>query len=113
MLKLIKDFKRKDILYITISFLLIVCQVWLELKMPDYMSSITRLVQTEGSTMAEIMKQGGYMLLCALGSLTSAVVVGYLISNVSSNFSMNLRYKIFTKVEKFGTEEINKFSTSS
>ena len=113
MLKLIKDFKRKDILYITISFLLIVCQVWLELKMPDYMSSITRLVQTEGSTMAEIMKQGGYMLLCALGSLTSAVVVGYLISNVSSNFSMNLRYKIFTKVEKFGTEEIKKFSTSS
>ena len=100
-------------LFILISFVLIVSQVWLELKMPDYMTTITRLVQTEGSTMAEILKQGSYMLSCALGSLMSAIVVGYLISHVSSSFSMNLREKIFTKVENFGTEEIKKFSTSS
>ena len=113
MIKLIKDFNKRDYLFILISFVLIVSQVWLELKMPDYMTTITRLVQTEGSTMAEILKQGSYMLSCALGSLMSAIVVGYLISHVSSSFSMNLREKIFTKVENFGTEEIKKFSTSS
>ena len=113
MIKLIKDFNKRDYLFILISFVLIVSQVWLELKMPDYMTTITRLVQTEGSTMAEILKQGSYMLACALGSLMSAIVVGYLISHVSSSFSMNLREKIFTKVENFGTEEIKKFSTSS
>ena len=113
MKKLIKDFSKKDICYIFISFCLIVFQVWLELRMPDYMSSITRLVQTEGSTMAEILKQGTYMLACALGSLLSAICVGYLVSVVSSSFSMNLREKIFRKVEAFGTEEIKKFSTSS
>lgn len=113
MIKLLKDFNKKDICFILISIILIVGQVWLELKMPDYMSSITRLVQTEGSSMAEILKQGAYMLACAFGSLISAVIVGYLASHVSSSFSMNLRKKIFIKVEKFATEEIQKFSTSS
>ena len=113
MIKLLKDFSKKDIIFILISAVLIVGQVWLELKMPDYMSSITRLVQTEGSSMADIMKQGAYMLACAFGSLISAICVGYLASHVSSSFSMNLRRKIFDKVEKFGTEEIKKFSTSS
>ena len=113
MLKLIKDFRTKDILYILISFVLIVVQVWLELKMPDYMSSITRLVQTEGTTINQVIEQGIYMLVCAFGSLISAVIVGYLASHISSSFSMNLRNKIFKKVEKFSTQEIKKFSTSS
>lgn len=113
MIKLLKDFTKKDVCFIFISFILIIGQVWLELKMPDYMSSITRLVQTEGSSMAEIVKQGAYMLSCALGSLVSAVIVGYLASHVSSSFSMNLRKKIFKKVETFQAEEIKKFSTSS
>lgn len=113
MIKLIKDFNRKDIILILISIFLIVIQVWLELKMPDYMSNITRLVQTEGSTMNEIIKKGLFMLGCAFGSLLSAICVGYLSSHISSNFSMNLRNKIFKKVEEFGTEEIKKFSTSS
>ncbi|MBD9105261.1 ABC transporter ATP-binding protein [bacterium] len=113
MLKLIKDFRKKDILYILISFVLIVVQVWLELKMPDYMSSITRLVQTEGTTINQVIEQGIYMLACAFGSLMSAVIVGYLASHISSSFSMNLRNKIFKKVEKFSTQEIKKFSTSS
>ncbi len=113
MIKLFKDLTKKDIYFILISFLLIIGQVWLELKMPDYMSNITRLVQTEGSTMTEIVEQGFYMLACAFGSLVSAIIVGYFASHVSSNFSMNLRKKIFDKVESFGTEEIKKFSTSS
>ena len=76
MFKLLKKLKKRDIIYILICIIFVVVQVWLDLKLPDYMSNITRLVQTEGSTMAEILKQGGYMLLCALGSLVTTVLVG-------------------------------------
>ena len=113
MLKLFKNFKKKDILLLLISFFMIVFQVWLDLKLPDYMSNITILIQTEGSLMKDILIQGMYMMLCALGSLVSAIIVGYLTSYLSSDFSFNLRKKIFEKVQKFGMSEIKKFSTSS
>ncbi len=113
MFKLFKNFNKSDVLKMLVCFLLIVFQVWLDLKMPDYMSEITRLIQTEGSEMSEILTQGSFMLLCAFGSLSSAVLVGYLASFLASNFSKKLRKIIFRKVESFGTEEIKKFSTSS
>lgn len=113
MFKLFRKLDRRDVFYILICLVLIFFQVWLDLKLPDYMSAITRLVQTTGSNMSDILVQGGYMLLCALGSLTSAVVVGYFASKISSSFSRKLRKEIFEKVEYFGMEEIKKFSTSS
>ena len=113
MLKLLKDFTKKDYLIIFIIILLIIFQVWLDLRLPDYMSQITVLVQSEGSQMSEILEQGGYMLLCAGGSLVSAIIVGYLASLLSASFSRTLMKKLFEKVENFGMEEINKFSTSS
>ena len=113
MFKLFRKLDGKDVFYIFVCFILIFFQVWLDLKLPDYMSAITRLVQTTGSHMSDILVQGGYMLLCALGSLASAVVVGYFASKISSNFSRKLRKEIFEKVEYFGMEEIKKFSTSS
>lgn len=113
MLKLFQNLKKKDVIYIFICIVLIVFQVWLDLRLPDYMSKITTLIQSEGSMMRDILLQGGYMLLCAFGSLFSAVCVGYLAAMISSNFSMTLREKIFDKVEKFSTAEINKFQTSS
>lgn len=113
MFKMFKNFTKKDWLMVLLSFILIVFQVWLDLKLPDYMSSITKLIQTEGSTMSEILKQGGFMLACALGSLVSAIIVGYLTSNLSANFSLNLRSRIFKKVSKLGMEEVKKFETSS
>ena len=113
MFKLFKNFNTKDLLIIILCIIFVVVQVWLDLKLPDYMSSITRLVQTEGSSMNEIILQGVYMLLCAFGSLLSAICVGYMSSLLSANFSKVLRKKIFNKVEDFGTEEIKKFSTSS
>ena len=113
MLKLLKKFNKKDCLMILFSFILIVVQVWLDLKLPDYMSSITKLIQTEESSMGDILLQGGYMLLCALGSLISAVMVGFLTSRLSADFSLNLRSRIFRKVGKFGMEEMKKFETSS
>ena len=113
MIKLLKNIGKKEWMIIAISFVLIFAQVWLELKMPDYMSAITRLVQTEGSQMSEILKNGGYMLACAFGSLIAAIVTGYLVSAVASTFSMNVRKKIFDKVENLSMEEVKNFSTSS
>ena len=113
MLKLLKNLKKQDVIFILISICLIVFQVWLELKMPDYMSEITTLVMTEGSQMKDILTQGGYMLLCALGSLVSTIIVSYLLTNMSANFSKNIRKKLYDKVVSFSTAEIKKFSTSS
>lgn len=111
--RLFKNFTKKDFFFIGVCILLIVFQVWLELKMPDYMSAITRLVETEGSKMGDIVLQGAYMLLCALGSLVSAVIVGYFAANLASNFSKTLRDKIFSKVLRFSTKEMKELETSS
>lgn len=113
MFKLFKNFTKKDYLLIFISFIFILVQVWLDLKLPDYMSEITKLVQTEGSKMSAILENGGYMLLCAFGSLLSAILVGYISSNVSASFSKTIRKKLFNKVESLGVAEVKNFSTSS
>jgi ATP-binding cassette subfamily B protein len=113
MFKLFKCFNKKDYGLFLISFILIFIQVWLDLKMPDYMSKITVLVQTEGSEMKDILTNGGWMLLCAFGSLVSSVIVGYLAANLSAVFSFRTRKKIFNKVENMAMQEVKNFSTSS
>lgn len=113
MLKLLKNVTKKQWLLAMVCFALIITQVWLELKMPDYMSEITQLVQTEGSQMKDILINGGYMLLCAFGSLVAAVITGYITSIISSKFSMTIRKKIFEKVENLSMNEVKSFSTSS
>lgn len=113
MFKLFKTLGKKELLMALICFVLIVGQVWLELKMPDYMSEITVLVQTEGSQMSEIVKNGGYMLACALGSLLSAIIVGYMTATISATLSMKVRKKLFDKVENLAMHEVKQFSTSS
>lgn len=96
-----------------ISLVFIVTQVWLDLKLPDYMSEITRLTQTPGSAISSIWLNGGYMLLCALGSLAASIIVGYFAAKIAALFSQRLRSLLFNKVESFSMEEINRFSTSS
>lgn len=113
MIKLLKNLRKKEILLILISCVFIFISVDLELKMPDYMATITKLVQTEGSKMKDIVTNGGYMLLCALGSLICSIVVGFLISYIASKFSMNIRSKLFNTVEDLDMEEIKEFSPSS
>lgn len=113
MIKLFKNLKLKDWITFIVALLFIIVQVWLDLKMPDYMSKITSLVQTEGSEMKEILLNGGFMVLCALGSLVSAIIVGYFMAKVSSNFSLNTRSKLFKKVNSLSMGEIKNFSTSS
>ena len=113
MLKLYKNLTKKEIMYIIISLILIVVQVGLELKMPDYMSAITRLVQSEGSSMKDIIEQGVYMLLCAGGSLISAIIVGFFAATTASSFAATLREILFKKIFKLGVSEMKKFSVSS
>ena len=113
MIKIFKNFSKKDWGILLICVALIASQVYLDLKLPDYMSKITKLVQTNGSSMLEIIKQGGFMLLCAFFSLMSAVIVCFFTSLLSSNFSFSLRKNIFSKVTSFGMKEIKEFQTSS
>ena len=111
--KIFKYLKPKEWLMAGISLIFVIVQVWLDLKLPDYMSEITQLTQTPGSTMSNIWINGGYMLLCALGSLAAAIIVGYFAAKIASSFSQRLRSLLFNKVEAFSMEEINRFSTSS
>ena len=113
MIKLLKNLGKKEWFLALICLTLIIGQVWLELKIPDYMSEITVLVQTEGSEMSEIVKNGGYMIACAFGSLISAIIVGYLASGISATFSMKVRKKLFNKVGNLAMNEVKEFSTSS
>lgn len=113
MFKLFKNFSKKDFIFIALAILFIAGQVGLELKMPEYMSTITRLVQTEGSEMGEILQNGALMLLCAFGSLVSTIIASWFVSNVGADFTYIVRKKIFDKVETLGVNEIKKFSTAS
>ena len=113
MIKVMKYLKPKEWLQALCSLVFIVVQVWLDLKLPDYMSEITRLVQTPGSEMADIWIAGGYMLLCALGSLAAAVIVGFFAARIAASFSKTLRSRLYNKVDSFSMEEINRFSTAS
>ena len=113
MIRIFSNLKLKDWLLILVIIGLIYAQVWLDLKMPDYMSEITKLVQTEGSQMNDIISNGGMMLLCAFLSLLDAVVVGFCTALLSANLSMNIRERLFNKVENLSMAEVKKFSTSS
>ena len=113
MLKLIRNFSKKDWMIVLFCVILISFQVWLDLRLPEYMSTITVLIQKENNNISEILKNGGFMLICAFSSLISAIIVGYLTSKLSANFSYTIRNKIFNKVGKFGMEEVKKFKTSS
>lgn len=113
MFKLLKKLTWKDFILAAAAFVFIIVQVWLSLTMPDYMSEITKLVQTKGSKMNDILIAGGKMLACALGSLLAAVCTSICASKISSNFSANLRGQVFHKVQSFSMEEIGNFSTAS
>lgn len=113
MLKILKYLKKQEWVYVVFSVAFIAVQVWLDLKLPDYMSDITTLIQTEGSTMREILVQGGYMLLCALGSMATSIVVGFFAAKVAAGLARRLRGMVYDKTLSFSMEEINSFSSAS
>lgn len=113
MKKILKNIKSKDIFALLIALGLIICQVWLDMKLPKYTMSITTLLKTPGTEVKEIGLEGLSMLLCALGSASCAIATGFIISRMSARFSMGLRYNVFSQVESFSLEQIKKFSTAS
>ncbi len=116
MLKLLRYLKRKDWLFALCGVVFIVAQVWLDLKMPEYMNVITRISQGAvdgGGTIGDIWKNGGLMLLCALGSMVCSVITSFFIVTIAADFSARLREILYTKVQSFSLHEINRFSTAS
>ncbi len=113
MLKLLKNLKKTELALAAAAIVFIVAQVWLDLKTPEYMAEITTLVQTQGSTMAEILTAGGKMLVCALGSLAASVLTAVCASRIASTLGGTLRDRMFRKVQSFSMEEIGHFSTAS
>ena len=113
MISLFKNLKVRDIILIAISLALIVVQVWLELKLPDYTAELTTIVQSENAIMSQVWESGGFMLLCAGGSLLSAIMCSVLISRVASSFSMTIRQKLFSKITDFSDAEMKRFSVPS
>lgn len=113
MIRIFKNLGKREWMLACVSLAFIVAQVWLELRLPDYMKEITALVTAEGSEMSDILTAGGKMLLCAFGSLLSAVFVSVCASRIASNFSAIVREKLFNKVQSFSMEEIGRFSTAS
>ena len=113
MIKLFRNMSRKQILSVLLCIVIMIFQVWIELKLPDFMSKITKLIQTPNSNINDILIQGGFMLLCAFGSMVSAIIIGFFASRLSASFSLRLREKIFKKVQKLSIAEIKEFKTSS
>ena len=113
MLRILKHLRWKEWLLVAACVVLIVGQVQLDLALPDYMSEITRLVQTEGSQLSDILLAGGKMLLCALGSMLLTVCTTFFTAQIASRFSARLRGEMYRKVVGFSNEEINRFSTAS
>lgn len=113
MIKLFRYLTKKEWTLIFASVIFIVGQVYLDLKLPGFMAEITTLVQTEGSEMSEVWTAGGWMLLCALGSMMLAVIVGYFAARLATSFSKGIRQRVFNKTLSFSMEEINNFSTAS
>ena len=120
MLKLLKHLKKREWLFALSAVVFIVAQVWLDLKMPDYMNTITQIAQggINAETgvpyeMSDIWANGGYMLLCALGSMVCSIITSLFVVNIAANFSARLRESLYTKVQHFSMSEINKFSTAS
>ena len=113
MFNLLKKLKKKEIIFIIFSILSIIFQVYLELKIPEYMSTITGLLQVKGTEMNSILRYGILMLICSFGSLILSGIVCYFASFVGTSFEKNLRKSLFDKALSFNMEEIRNFSTSS
>ena len=120
MIKLLKHLTKREWRFAFCVLVLIVAQVWLDLKMPDYMNAITQIASGSSGIqgrvsghMSDIWKNGGYMLLCALGSMACSIMTSWFVVNIAANYSARLRETLYTKVQRFSMAEINRFSTAS
>ncbi len=113
MSRIIKNFKLREWIFIAVTFCLTIGQVWLDLKIPDYMSEVTILVQTEGSTMAEILSTGGWMLLCSIGSLILTITISFFAAQIATTVAMRMRAEVYNKTISFSMADMTGFTTGS
>lgn len=113
MFRIFQNIRRRDWALFVGAVALIVVQVFLDLRLPDYMTDITKLIETPGSELHEVLKAGGKMLACALGSLLSAGVTAVIAAKIAADFSAATRKKLYDAVQSFSMAEIHHFSTSS
>ncbi len=113
MLKLFRKMTGKQVMYVFLLIFFLTCHVVMELTVPDYMSDITKLVNTEGSDIKDILRCGGMMILFSVLAFLASITARYFSSRLAASFSQHLRHLIFTRVESFSMEEIDRFSTAS
>lgn len=113
MIKLFKQMRRKEALMALLCAVLVMGQVWFELRLPDYMTQLTTLIKTPGSTSGDIWNVGVQMLLVTLGSAVLSIGCGFLAAKCASGFSFTVREKLFHHVMACGSEEMQGFSVPS
>lgn len=113
MIKLLKRLRGREWGMIALCAALVLGQIYFDLRLPDFMSDLTVLVKTPGSTMTDILTTGGKMLACTLASAVFAIICGYLSAKVAAGFSYTVREKLFDKVADFGQQEMMSFSVPS
>ena len=113
MLKLFRKMTGKQVMYVFLLIFFLTCHVVMELTVPDYMSDITKLVNTEGSDIKDILRCGGMMILFSVLAFLASITARFFSSRLAASFSQHLRHLIFTRVESFSMEEIDRFSTAS
>lgn len=113
MIKVFKNLKKKEWAMMIVAVVFVVLQVWLDLKLPEYTTNITAMFKNGGLTTKAILKQGGYLLLCAVGSACTSVVIGLLAALIGAGLSKTLREKVYSKVQGLSAQEMKSFSTAS
>ncbi|MFI3200816.1 MAG: ABC transporter ATP-binding protein [Eubacteriales bacterium] len=113
MSRVFKSFTKKEWFLLAVTIVFVIIQVLLDLKIPEYMSEVTTLVQTQGSEIAEILTVGGFMLLCSFSSLAITFLTGFCAAKVATKVCMRMRNDIYTKVSSFSMADITNFSTAS
>lgn len=113
MIRICKYLSKSEIGQLVLALVFIVAQVWFDLKLPDYMSDITQMVEQPGTQISSVWSAGGKMLMVSLGSVVCTVITGFIVARVAASFTQRIRSMQFAKVESFSTAELNKFSTPS
>ncbi len=113
MIKLLKKMRRQEWLMAALCALFVLGQVYFDLRLPDYMSNLTVLINTPGSTMADILHTGGEMLLCTLASAVLCIAGGFLTARVAAGFGYIVRQDVFNQIADFGQQEMMSFSVPS
>lgn len=112
MLKLIKNMRRKEKEMALLCLVFVVVQIYFDLRLPDYMTELTMLIKTSGTT-ADIAAVGLKMLGCTAASAVLAIACGFLAAKTASGFSFAVREKLFRHVMDIGSEEMQDFSIPS